>query len=118
MRCGFVACQPRVSRDARGALCARKEEECSSYTGDSVLLTRACRRCFLYSISFVAARDGATDLANVCTLELQLKSVGCQFVVIGHSERRHGNCASETDAIFNHKVLLPSHPACGLARES
>lgn len=34
----------------------------------------------------------------------QLKSVGCQFVVIGHSERRHGNCASETDAIFNHKV--------------
>ena len=34
----------------------------------------------------------------------QIKSVGCEYVVIGHSERRHGNIASESDATFNAKV--------------
>ena len=37
----------------------------------------------------------------------QIKSVGAEYVVIGHSERRHGNIASETDATFNTKVALP-----------
>ncbi len=40
------------------------------------------------------------------TRKMQLKSVGCQYVVIGHSERRHGNCASENDAVFRTKVSL------------
>jgi len=40
------------------------------------------------------------------TRKMQLKSVGCQYVVIGHSERRHGNCASENDAVFRMKVCL------------
>jgi len=34
----------------------------------------------------------------------QVKSVGCKYVVIGHSERRHGNIASESDATFNLKT--------------
>eukprot|EP00961_Rhodomonas_salina_P038067 511948-Rhodomonas_salina.1 len=34
----------------------------------------------------------------------QIKSVGCKYVVIGHSERRHGNIASESDATFNLKT--------------
>jgi len=36
----------------------------------------------------------------------QLKSVGCKYVVIGHSERRHGNIASESDATFNKKTRI------------
>lgn len=34
----------------------------------------------------------------------QVKSVGAKYVVIGHSERRHGNIAAESDAIFNLKT--------------
>lgn len=33
-----------------------------------------------------------------------LKSCGVEFVLVGHSERRHGNIASETDAEINAKI--------------
>ena len=36
----------------------------------------------------------------------QIKSVGAEYVVVGHSERRHGNIASETDVTFNKKVRV------------
>ncbi len=33
-----------------------------------------------------------------------LKSVGVEYVLVGHSERRHGNIAHETDAEINRKL--------------
>ncbi|KAJ1479953.1 Triosephosphate isomerase [Baffinella frigidus] len=36
----------------------------------------------------------------------QLKSVGVKYVVVGHSERRHGNIASETDNTFHKKTRV------------
>ena len=47
-----------------------------------------------------------TNLSSYAWPYLQIKSVGCDYVVIGHSERRHGNIASETDAMFNKKVFV------------
>ena len=47
-----------------------------------------------------------TNLSSYAWPYLQIKSVGCDYVVIGHSERRHGNIASETDAMFNKKVCV------------
>jgi len=45
------------------------------------------------------------DLAPTFShVQTQIKSVGCEYVVVGHSERRHGNIASESDVTFNKKV--------------
>ena len=34
----------------------------------------------------------------------QLKSVGVKYILVGHSERRQGNIASESDTVINKKV--------------
>eukprot|EP00960_Hanusia_phi_P040621 754568-Hanusia_phi.AAC.1 len=36
----------------------------------------------------------------------QVKSIGCKYVLVGHSERRHGNIASESNAVINKKVKM------------
>jgi len=53
---------------------------------------------------YVCAFD-FNDLAPIFShVRTQIKSVGCEYVVVGHSERRHGNIASESDVTFNKKV--------------
>ena len=73
------------------------------------LVDGACRRMPSAEPPVLRLRVVSGLMLQTRTRKMQLKSVGCQYVVIGHSERRHGNCASENDAVFRMKVCLPSN---------